>query len=37
MRTMTEVRNEDFMESVESFMERLWEIVMQMIELNILL
>jgi hypothetical protein len=36
MRTMREVRNEDFMELVERFTERLCEIVMHMVALNIL-
>ena len=35
MRPMREVRNEDFMESVAGFMERLWETVMHIVELNI--
>jgi hypothetical protein len=35
MRTRREVRDEDFIESIERFMEILLEIVMEMVELNI--
>lgn len=37
MMTMREVRNEDFIKSVERFREKLFDIVIEMVELSILL